>query len=662
MNRGSHVKSGQTAFKVLNFFLRSKKPTQVVPERRHFEQEEIKKIFRRCLIRLRTIYILNQVTKEIVTYGTSSNLYDISTRDRPALQRYLFPLSRSQDQDEEKLEFPIIHPNSFLKQFWNGIFLLMMIYVATILPFRISFYLDNQVQAWYYADIVTDVLFWLDLIISSISGYYDEEGKLVKKRKIVLMNYLKGWFTVDLLSCLPLNYIMDSTISENDNMNSKNIKLFKLLKLPRMYRLLKLIRFIDIMKYLGISEIMEFFQFNYGFSRLLSLLISVCLVIHFSGCLWYYVAAFNDFDAQTWVSRNNLTSSNIQTKYIASIYYAFTTLTTVGYGDIHSFSSAEMIITIFLMIVGVGFYSLIIGLLSSILSQIDYKGHKLQQQQAILNEFCVEKKISLNLREKLKETLEYSFDKNCFTWADNKYIFKDLPINLRYEIMLNIHNGVFGNMQLFQLVDDKQFLVKVVPLLKPILFLESEIIWEQNSNPDAIYFIAEGRMNFKADFVVIKSTNQKKQFAFKSMIGGSYFGEIEIFMHIKRETVAQCESQCEMYYLTITSFENEIYDDFPHIMNKMNKIALERRQKNQETIQQLQQFIDDATKKQLKRTQPRKNTVLLREYIKQNSQKTIEDIQQDDTANDTERPQIQTNRSRLQDLFQITQEIEQLLD
>lgn len=135
------------------------------------------------------------------------------------------------------------------------------------------------------------------MIISSISGYYDEEGKLVKKRKIVLMNYLKGWFTVDLLSCLPLNYIMDSTISENDNMNSKNIKLFKLLKLPRMYRLLKLIRFIDIMKYLGISEIMEFFQFNYGFSRLLSLLISVCLVIHFSGCLWYYVAAFNDFDA-----------------------------------------------------------------------------------------------------------------------------------------------------------------------------------------------------------------------------------------------------------------------------------------------------------------------------------------------------------------------------
>lgn len=39
-----------------------------------------------------------------------------------------------------------------------------------------------------------------------------------------------------------------------------------------------------------------------------------------------------------------------------------------------------------------------------------------------------------------------------------------------------------------------------------------------------------------------------------------------------------------MFYLTITSFENEILDDFPHVMNKMKKIALERRQKKIETI------------------------------------------------------------------------------
>lgn len=191
----------------------------------------------------------------------------------------------------------------------------MMLYVATILPFRsncyyniiVSFNSDSEPYYWYYIDILTDILFWLDLIITSISSYYDEEGKLVKSIKIIFMTYLKGWFAVDFLSCLPLSYVVDGVTANN----YLDVKIIKLLKLPRLYRLFKIMRLIDMLKYLGISEMMEFFKFNYGFSRLLSLLISVCLVIHLSGCLWYYVAAFNDFDANTWVARNDLILSTI---------------------------------------------------------------------------------------------------------------------------------------------------------------------------------------------------------------------------------------------------------------------------------------------------------------------------------------------------------------
>lgn len=39
-----------------------------------------------------------------------------------------------------------------------------------------------------------------------------------------------------------------------------------------------------------------------------------------------------------------------------------------------------------------------------------------------------------------------------------------------------------------------------------------------------------------------------------------------------------------MYYLTLTSFEMEIYDDFPHVMSRMKKIAEDRKLKNEETI------------------------------------------------------------------------------
>lgn len=53
--------------------------------------------------------------------------------------------------------------------------------------------------------------------------------------------------------------------------------------------------------------------------------------------------------------------------YLTSMYYVFTTITTLGYGDIISYTKTEIIITIILMFLGVGFYSILIGILMSIL-------------------------------------------------------------------------------------------------------------------------------------------------------------------------------------------------------------------------------------------------------------------------------------------------------
>jgi voltage-gated potassium channel Kch len=51
-------------------------------------------------------------------------------------------------------------------------------------------------------------------------------------------------------------------------------------------------------------------------------------------------------------------------QYLAAIYWALQTLTTVGFGDIVAVSTTEKIITIFWMIFGIGFYSFTIGNLS----------------------------------------------------------------------------------------------------------------------------------------------------------------------------------------------------------------------------------------------------------------------------------------------------------
>lgn len=147
-----------------------------------------------------------------------------------------------------------------------------------------------------------------------------------------------------------------------------------------------------------------------------------------------------------------------------------------------------MITSIVWMLFGVGFYSFTIGILSSVLAYIDTKATNLQKKIAIMNEFCNEMKISKSLKERLRKTLEYNSQKNSFTWAEKTNIFNDLPINLRYEIVMNVHDKVISEILFFKNCDDKFFVVRTVPLLKPLFLKSKDNIWTQGTNPDASIF------------------------------------------------------------------------------------------------------------------------------------------------------------------------------
>ena len=137
------------------------------------------------------------------------------------------------------------------------------------------------------------------------------------------------------------------------------------------------------------------------------------------------------------------------------------------------------------MLVGVGFYSFTIGILSSVLAVIDTRSIHLNKKISTMNEFCNEMKINNKLKERLRRTLEYNSQKNSFLWAEKTYIFNDLPINLRYEIAMNVHKKVMSEILFFKDCDDKYFVVRTLPLLKPLFIKEKESVWVAGSNPDA---------------------------------------------------------------------------------------------------------------------------------------------------------------------------------
>ena len=73
-------------------------------------------------------------------------------------------------------------------------------------------------------------------------------------RKRIAKFYLKGWFTVDLLSIIPFDLMVKSQANNMTNLVrvTRVGKLYKLIKLTRLIRLLKVLKEkSQLLKYLG---------------------------------------------------------------------------------------------------------------------------------------------------------------------------------------------------------------------------------------------------------------------------------------------------------------------------------------------------------------------------------------------------------------------------
>ena len=91
------------------------------------------------------------------------------------------------------------------------------------------------------------------------------------------------------------------------------------------------------------------------------------VITHLFACFWFLTAKFDDFNPNTWVVRKKLLDSSPGTQYLYALYWSTQTVVTVGYGDIPAVTSAEITLSLFWMVFGVGFYSFIIGNYSSII-------------------------------------------------------------------------------------------------------------------------------------------------------------------------------------------------------------------------------------------------------------------------------------------------------
>ena len=84
------------------------------------------------------------------------------------------------------------------------------------------------------------------MIFCFFTASYDIDFKLIEDRKVISINYLKGWFAIDLIATLPVSSMINM-IQELDNLNINSItRLIRLSRISRVIRVFRLIKVINI--------------------------------------------------------------------------------------------------------------------------------------------------------------------------------------------------------------------------------------------------------------------------------------------------------------------------------------------------------------------------------------------------------------------------------
>ncbi|EFN62389.1 Potassium voltage-gated channel protein eag [Camponotus floridanus] len=350
----------------------------------------------------------------------------------------------------------LLHYCAF-KAIWDWIILCLTFYTAIMVPYNVAF--KNKTSedvSLLVVDSIVDVIFFIDIVLNFHTTFVGAGGEVVSDPKVIRMNYLKSWFIIDLLSCLPYD-VFNAFDHDEDGIGS----LFSALKVVRLLRLGRVVRKLD--RYL-----------EYGAAMLILLLCFYMLVAHWLACIWYSIgrsdadngvqyswlwklanvtqSPYTYFWSNTSTSPELIAGPSRRTMYVTALYFTMTCMTSVGFGNVAAETDNEKIFTICMMIIAALLYATIFGHVTTIIQQMTSATAKYHDMLNNVREF-------MKLHEVPKALSERVMDYVVSTWAMTKGLDTDKVLNycpkdMKADICVHLNRKVFNEHPAFRLASD----------------------------------------------------------------------------------------------------------------------------------------------------------------------------------------------------------------
>ncbi|XP_071723796.1 potassium channel AKT1-like [Rutidosis leptorrhynchoides] len=451
-----------------------------------------------------------------------------------SLTTSILPSLGARSNRRNKLRKYIISPHDRKYRIWQTFLIVLVAYTAWVSPFEFGF-LQKPVKELAITDNVVNGFFAIDIILTFFVAYLDKTTYLlVDERKKIAWKYTRTWLVLDVISTIP------SEVAQK--LAPKPFQFYGLFNMLRLWRLRRVSALF--------SRLEKDRHFNYFWVRCTKLLCVTIFAVHLAGCFYYLIAETHHDPEKTWIGASlgdYFIQRSVWIRYVTSMYWSITTLTTVGYGDLHPVNSKEMIFDIFYMLFNLGLTAYLIGNMTNLIVHGTSRTRQFRDTIQAASSFAQRNQLPHRLQDQMLAHLSLKFRTDS-EGLQQQETLDALPKAIRSGISHYLFYSLVDRVYLFKGVSN-DLLFQLVSEMKAEYFPPKEDVILQNEAPTDFYILVTGI----AEFLFLK--NGVEQVVGEATTG-DVCGEVGVLFYRPQVFTVRTKRLCQLLRLNRTAFMN----------------------------------------------------------------------------------------------------------
>ncbi|KAL4616593.1 potassium voltage-gated channel subfamily H member 3-like [Arapaima gigas] len=465
------------------------------------------------------------------------------------------------------------------------------------------------------SDILVEILFILDIVLNFRTTYVSTSGQVVYDARSICVHYATTWLFVDLIAALPFDLLYAFNVSVYFGVHLlKTVRLLRLLRLLQklerysQYSAVVLTLLMSMFALLAhwmacvwyfigrreiesnspgswdigwLHELAKRLGTPYFLSPVSSLL-GVSDPLHptavHNGSHWNASApellGQDSWNSSQW-NVSGVTSGeaappiraqlsemgselrggpSVRSSYVTSLYFALSSLTSVGFGNVSANTDSEKIFSICTMLVGALMHAVVFGNVTAIIQRMYSRRSLYHTRTKDLKDFIRVHRLPKALEQRVLECFQTTWSVN--NGIDVSELLKDFPDELRADIAMHLNKELL-QLPLFESAS-RGCLRSLSLIIKTSFCAPGEFLIRQGDALQAIYFVCSGSMEVLKDNTVLAILGKG------DLIGSDSLMREQV---IKTNANVKALTYCDLQYISLKGLR-EVLRLYPEYAQK----------------------------------------------------------------------------------------------